>query len=366
MRIGVFINTPGQLHFYRNIVSGLEDNGHDVSILVRKYGEMYDLLDQLGVSYYSYSSNPPSKFRKLLAFPGDLSRAHAYLKSQHVDVVTGFGIYNTLSDRLLRTPDIVFTDSEPMVNSLSYAVQYRVFTHFTDAIITPEAYRQDLGSKHLRVASFKEMAYLHPNYYTPNPDVYDALGVADSDDFVLLRFNAFFAVHDVGVHGFTDEQKVDLVKRLEGTARVFISSEAEVPPALRDYIIPLPKARIHDALYYAKLLVTDTQTMATEAALLGTPTVRSNSFIGDRDMGNFVELEQRYGLLFNYREPYKATEKAVELVLEPDVKQRWKEKRKRLLNETIDITAFMVWFIDQYPDSRIQCAADPDVQYRIT
>ncbi|MGZ4847872.1 MAG: hypothetical protein ACXV2D_00005, partial [Halobacteriota archaeon] len=106
--------------------------------------------------------------------------------------------------------------------------------------------------------------------------------------------------------------------------------------------------------------------MATEAALLGTPTVRSNSFIGDRDMGNFVELEQRYGLVFNYREPYKATEKAVELVHEPDVKQRWKEKRERLLNETIDITAFMVWFIDQYPDSRIQCAADPDVQYRIT
>src|SRR5659263_670035 len=77
MRIGVFANTPGQLHFYRNIVKGLEDHGHDVSVLVRKYGEMHDLLDQLDVTYYTYSSNPPSKLGKMLAFPGDLSRAHA-------------------------------------------------------------------------------------------------------------------------------------------------------------------------------------------------------------------------------------------------------------------------------------------------
>src|SRR5665811_2442500 len=93
------------------------------------------------------------------------------------------------------------------------------------------------------------------------------------------------------------------------------------------------RARIHDAIYYAKLLVTDTQTMATEAALLGTPTVRSNTFVGERDMGNFVELEQRYGLLFNYREPHKAAEKAVELVHQPDVKAQWQAKRERLLSE---------------------------------
>ena len=366
MRIGVFANTPGQLHFYRNIVKGLEDHGHDVSVLVRKYGEMHDLLDQLDVTYYTYSSNPPSKLGKMLAFPGDLSRAHAYLKRQRVEVVTGFGIYNTLADRLLGTPDIVFTDSEPMVNSLSYAVQYRVFTHFTDAIITPAAYRQDLGSKHLRVESYKEMAYLHPNYYAPNPDVYNVLGIAESDDFVLLRFNAFFAVHDVGIHGFTAEEKIDLVNRLESAAHVFISSEAEVPSALKDYVMPLPKARIHDAIYYAKLLVTDTQTMATEAALLGTPTVRSNTFVGERDMGNFVELEQRYGLLFNYREPHKATEKAVELVHQPDVKAQWQAKRERLLSEKIDIAAFMLWFIEQYPESRREFTDNPDVQYRFT
>jgi predicted glycosyltransferase len=104
--------------------------------------------------------------------------------------------------------------------------------------------------------------------------------------------------------------------------------------------------------------------MATEAALLGTPTVRSNTFVGERDMGNFVELEQRYGLLFNYREPHKATEKAVELVHQPDVKAQWQAKRERLLSEKIDIAAFMLWFIEQYPESCREFADNPDVQYR--
>jgi predicted glycosyltransferase len=40
--------------------------------------------------------------------------------------------------------------------------------------------------------------------------------------------------------------------------------------------------------------------MTTEAAVLGTPAIRCNSFVGKRDMGNFIELEKKYGLIFNF------------------------------------------------------------------
>ena len=42
------------------------------------------------------------------------------------------------------------------------------------------------------------------------------------------------------------------------------------------------------------MVVADTQTIVTEAAVLGTPAIRYNSFAGENDMGNFVELEQKY------------------------------------------------------------------------
>ena len=93
------------------------------------------------------------------------------------------------------------------------------------------------------------------------------------------------------------------------------------------------------------------QTMATEAAVLGVPAVRCNSFVGKNDMGNFRELEERYKLIFNYSTPEAAVAKSVELIKTPGLKAAWEDKRRRLLRGKIDVTAFMVWLVENYPDS---------------
>jgi len=45
-------------------------------------------------------------------------------------------------------------------------------------------------------------------------------------------------------------------------------------------------------LYYANVYIGDSQTMATEASVLGTPAIRSNSFAEGSDMSNFRELSR--------------------------------------------------------------------------
>ena len=106
---------------------------------------------------------------------------------------------------------------------------------------------------------------------------------------------------------------------------------------------------MHDILYYAQMLVGDTQTMTTEAGVLGTPAIRCNTFVGENDMGNFLELEKNYGLIFNYSDPKKAIDKAIELLHENNLKEQWKIKRNNLLKDKIDVTAFMVNFTENYP-----------------
>jgi len=103
---------------------------------------------------------------------------------------------------------------------------------------------------------------------------------------------------------------------------------------------------LHDAEYYAQLLVTDAQTMTTEAAILGTPAIRCNSFVGTNDAGNMVELAEKYQLIFNYSDPNKATAKAMELIKQPDLKQQWQAKRQRLLADKVDVHKFMVEAIE--------------------
>ena len=66
--------------------------------------------------------------------------------------------------------------------------------------------------------------------------------------------------------------------------------------------------------------------MATEAALLGTPAIRSNSFVGDNDMSNFKMLEEKYGLLLNIRDFNTVLNTAIDFAKESR-KEEWLHKR---------------------------------------
>lgn len=349
MRIALFVNTPAQAHFIKNLIKILSGDGHTVYILSREYGETISVLDELNIAHFVYSKPKKSKMLKIMNFPLDILNAFLYLRNKDLDLIFGFGINETYTGILLNKPVVVFTDSESIVNKITFSIQFSLFIPFVDVVITPTSFRQDIGEKQIRVNSYKELAYLHPKYYHTNDNIFDLLGIKRNEDYVLLRFNAFDAVHDAGIKGFKDEDKSRLVSELEKYAKVFISSETNIPDNIRDRIAQIPKSRIHDALYYAKLLVTDTQTMTTEAALLGTPAVRCNRFVNKNDMGNFIELENQYGLIYNFDNSNDAIEKAILLVRNPNLKEEWIAKRKRVLEDKSDMTSFIVEFLESFP-----------------
>jgi len=351
IRIGIFVNTPAQVHFYRHILKLLRQRGNLVYLLARDYGETLSLLNELNIDYYIYSKAPKTKYGKIFALPFDILNAYYYLKDRNIDILTGFGVYDAFTSVLLGVPSIIFNDSEPSVNSISYSIQFRLYMPFIDVMITPDSFREDLGDKHIKVSSFKEMAYLHPNYFQPNNCIFKYLGLSEGDDYAILRFNAFDAVHDFSVKGFSDKEKIELVHGLEEYMNVFISAESGIPKSLKSYIAKIPKSRIHDAIYYAKLLVTDTQTMATEGAILGTPTIRYNTFVGSNDMGNFLELEHKFKLLFNTNESQIAIDTAIKMAKDRTLKRKWQLNREYLLCEKTDLSEFMCRFLENYPRS---------------
>jgi predicted glycosyltransferase len=60
-----------------------------------------------------------------------------------------------------------------------------------------------------------------------------------------------------------------LINSLSG--QVFITSEGWLDDGLAKYEINVSPEKMHDLLYYADLLIGDSQTMTTEAGVLGTP-----------------------------------------------------------------------------------------------
>lgn len=343
MRILIDIGHPAHVHFFKNLVQILSGKGHQILITARDKDVAFRLLDSYGFRYEKMKGYPKNLFAKIVSVLPTDWKLYRIGKKFSPDILLGFCSINAShASALLKKPCVLFDDDE-----------YHTFSTylFTKTACTFHNCRKNLGQKQVTINGFKELAYLHPRYFTPDPTILSGLNLTKESRFAVLRFVAWQASHDFGQHGFDMTTKRRLVKELERYAKVFISSEAPLPDEFEQYKIPISPEKLHDLLYYATLLIGDSQTMTTEAAVLGTPAIRCNSWVGPNDMGNFVELENVYNLIYSFQEPDKAIQKAIELIQQPDLKDQWEIKRQRLLDDKVDVTGFMVDFIENYPES---------------
>lgn len=361
MRILVDIGHPAHVHLFKNLIWEMEKRGHQVLVTAREKDVATQLLKAYNIPFIPVGKKGTGSLnlaKEWIIRDIEITRI---AKRFNPDILLGaMNPAPAHAARLLGKVSITFTDSEPEI--AKYPIADTLTLPFTDVILTLASVRHDYGKKEVRVNSYKELASLHPLRFTPDPEVLALAGLTPEDDYALVRFVAWGAYHDVGQGGMTLADKHALIETLERSCRVFISSESPLPPEFEKYRLPIPPEKIHDFLHYAKIFVSDSQTMTTEAALLGTPAVRCNSFVGKNDMGNFVELEERYHLIYNCEDASAMLSRVNELLREPDLKAEWARRRESLLQGKIDLTAFMVWFIEHYPQSVDLMKSQPGIQ----
>jgi hypothetical protein len=155
----------------------------------------------------------------------------------------------------------------------------------------------------------------------------------------------------------------NIITILKTKGVVYISAERKLPAEFEDLKLKIKSSQLLNFMVDVDLYIGDSQTMAAEAAVLGTPSIRFNDFVGK--LGYLEELEHKYGLTFGIKtsEPEKLLQKVDELLAIPDLKEEWQRRREKMLSEKIDVTGFMVWFIENYPDSVRVMKENPDYQY---
>jgi predicted glycosyltransferase len=342
MRIVIDINHPAHVHYFKHFIWKMQKRGHEIRITASEKDITYQLLQAYGFDFIRIGTYGKSLFRKAINIVLLDLVMYNSVKKFNPDLFMGFGSIRAAHvSFLLQKPCILLEDTEHSTE------QILLYLPFIKKILTPECFQRNMGLKHIKFNGYTELAYLHPHYFTPNPSVLDELGVGKNEPYILLRFVSWDASHDIGQHGIRN--KYDLVKDLEQFGRVFISSEKPLPPELQRYSLTLTPEKIHDVLYFAQLYMGEGGTMATEAALLGTPAIFVSSLAGT--MGNFSELETRYTLMFSYKNPESAQKKAIELLHHDNLKEEWKSKREKLLNDKIDVTAFLIDFIERYHET---------------
>lgn len=337
MRILIDINHPAHVHYFRNFSKIMKEKGHDIFFVSRNKEMAHRLLELYGFTYADRGKGKNGKWGKIYYLFYANIRLLALARKIKPDLFLNFlHPYPSQVAKLLGKVSLVFSDTEHAT------LHHRLTLPFATKIFTPSCYRISLGKKHVRFPGYMELAYLHPNYFMPNPDVLQIMGLEEDEKFVLLRFVSWEAAHDFGHTGMSLENKRKAVATLSKYARVFISSEAELPPDLEKYRIDIPFDRIHDALYYCSLLFGESATMASEAAVLGTPSI----FMDNDGRGYTDEEERRFGLVNNFTESqedqFSAIARAVAILSDPMHKKKYKKKREELLSECIDTTQFMV------------------------
>jgi len=353
MRILIDMGHPGHVHFFKNFIWEMEKKGHTVLITARNKEITLDLLSKYHFDFIPVGRQKSGKFNLIKEWVLRDLQILKIAREFHPDFLMGIGNPSVAHvAKLLSKKSLVFTDTEhaKFANGVTFP--------FADVICTPSCFNYDAGPKQVRYNGYHELAYLHPNRFTPNPDVLTELDLAEGDPFIIVRFVSWQASHDVGQHGIRD--KVGLVKALEEYGRVLITSEGALPPELQPYQIRVSPEKLHDLLYYATLYVGEGGTTASEAATLGTHAIHISTTA--KYCGIFCDLN-RYGLLWTSESDEETIQKAIELLQDPNLKNVGQYKRSCLVDEKIDVTAFMVWFIENYPESVSLMQENSDFQY---
>lgn len=328
MRVFVTIQHPAHVHFFRNAIAELEADGHDVQVFAREKEMAVELLRRYDISHevLAGTASGLSELARIQAiYEARLLRRAIQLKPDVIMAIGGVAAAHVAKVTGARSAIFYDTEHAKLIQNLAFP--------FADAIYTPDCYTQNAGSKQVRYPGYHELAYLHPDRFTPDPEVVEDLGLDPEETFTVLRLVEWGASHDVGQGGFDDVR--DVVERLEDAgSEVLITSERSLPSSLEPRRATVPPHRMHDLLAFADLFVGEGATMAAESAVLGTPAIYVNTLT----MGYTDELDERYELLFNYQQEdrhARALEKAVS-ILEGDTD--WQERRERLLDDKVDTT----------------------------
>ena len=359
MNILMDIAHPAHVHLLRNTYFKLVEKGHNVFVTVKDIPAAIILLDRYQIPYIYLGGKRDSLLGKaILQFKYNFT-IWKLVVAEKIDI--GFCSSMTIAhiSRISRMKSVLLDDDDDEVEPL-----YVKYAHpYANTILSPDCLKRK-SSKTIYYSGYHELAYLHPRRFSPNSDVLSDIGLKESDTYYLLRFNAFKAHHDTGVKGLSLDDKRKLIQTLEKTGKVFITTESEIDEEFRKYQLKVSPEKVHSLIYYASMLIGDSQTMTSEAAVLGTPAIRCNTFVGR--ISYLEEEEHKYGLTYGFR-PENSNAmfaKIEELIAIPDLKNEWQRRRQKMLADKIDVTAFQTWFIENYPESARIMKENPDYQYR--
>ena len=336
MNILFDIGHPAHVHLFKYVINDLKKHHHKVYVLAKSQKAIIELLQLYKIDYEVVGEKKKGLTKKFLSYFSIIIKSLIFVRKNKIDIGIGVSMSLPIIGKLSSMKVISMDDDDMEVTPV-----FARFANMADIILTPDALSfENRNVRHISYRSYHELAYLHPNRFSPNSIVLERLGVNKGEPYFVLRFNSFDAHHDINEEGLSFEQKIEILNLVERFGKVFISTET-ANSEFKDYQLPIKASEIHSAMYYSRLFIGDSQTMTSEAAVLGIPAIKCNTFAGRLSIPN--ELENKYGLCYSYQPAdfEKLLEKLNLLLKQNNLKEEWERKRKKLLKDKQDLSEYL-------------------------
>ena len=371
MKVLFMISHPAHFHIFKNSIKDIQNDGHETIVIIRPKDVLEQLCIDYGMKYIKVQSRPQKGGFLRLGF-SLVQRCIDVCKivsQERPDFMIGSDGVIAVAGKLFNIPAFELFDDDYDIIRLYANIFFPLYT----GVIAPRI--TDAGKFHYKKIEFegyKKLAYLWPTRFKPSRAIVEQYGIDTNHPYFVIRFAKLTAHHDQGAVGFSTDIARSVVEILKPFGNIYITSERELEPEFEQYRIKINPLDIHHVMAYATIYIGDSQTMACEAGILGTPFVRFNDFVGR--IRYMAEMEDIYQLGYGIHatplsndtticcmdgslQPsgaqalYDAIKQLVSLPSN-ECKELYLSRRNKMLNDKIDCSAFLTWFIENYPASQ--------------
>src|ERR1035437_3986259 len=258
MKILVYLGHPAHFHIYRNSIINWKKSGHEIFILIKKKDVLEELLDAANMPYHNIleKGRTDTKLGILIGMIKRAIRLFTFCFREQPDILTGTSVENSIVGKILRIPVVNVNEDDagvvPYYAKLSYPL--------ANTILNPYVCNSGKwDNKAIKINSFHELAYLHPNHFTPDIKKVEQYLSTDKPYF-LIRLAKLTAYHDFGIRGIGTKVAERIVEILKPFGTVYITSERKLEPQFEKYRITINPLDMHHVMAFSKLYIGDSQT----------------------------------------------------------------------------------------------------------
>lgn len=267
------------VNFFKNAIKILKSH-FDIILSARLRGNLISILQKelSGFPVYPIGRHVPRLYQKVTNEPLRYLKQIYLLNKIGVDYCTSFGAIGVgFAAKLKGVPYIVFEDDEV----------YKLDIYIARLTATKLVVPTSLMIRGRNVSTYnglKELAYLHPRYFTPNIKALVGYGI-EREKYLFIR-----QVKRTLNYRHLTNIFPHLVKELKNRGyNILLSIEDKsLLNMFKGYceILREPVEDIYSLIKYASLTISSGDTMARESCLLGTPAI----YTGGRKMSVNKEL----------------------------------------------------------------------------